>query len=99
MSTSGQACTTTPIATVGMGCRFSGDATNPQKLWKLLEQGRSTWSKIPSSRFNVSGVYHPDGQRVGSVHFSFLTFTAAELEVPLFGNTFANSRKISHRLM
>jgi len=57
-----------PIAIVGMGCRFSGDATSPQKLWKLVEEGRSTWTKTPSSRFNVSGVYHPDGQRVGSTH-------------------------------
>lgn len=59
--------TPTPIAVVGMGCRFAGGATDPQALWKLLEQGGSTWSKTPSSRFNVSGVYHPNGQRVGSV--------------------------------
>ena len=56
-----------PIAMVGMGCRFGGGATDPQKLWKLLEEGGSAWSKIPPSRFNVGGVYHPNGQRVGSV--------------------------------
>jgi acyl transferase domain-containing protein len=72
MTTPGQACASDHVAVVGMGCRFSGSATSPQKLWELIEQGRSTWSKIPTSRFNVGGVYHPDGQRVGSVRPTFL---------------------------
>ncbi|KAH8745877.1 polyketide synthase [Hyaloscypha sp. PMI_1271] len=104
MSTSGQACTPTPIATVGMGCRFSGDATNPQKLWKLLEQGRSTWSKIPSSRFNVSGVYHPDGQRVGSTHVKgghFMDEDPALFDASFFNMTTEVARDMDpqHRLM
>lgn len=57
----------TPIAITGMGCRFAGDATSPQKLWDLIRKGRSAWSKIPASRFNVGGVYHPNGERLGSV--------------------------------
>ncbi|KAK7709765.1 Type I Iterative PKS [Diaporthe eres] len=56
----------TPVAITGMGCRFAGDATSPQKLWDLIGKGRSAWSKIPASRFNVGGVYHPNGERLGS---------------------------------
>lgn len=62
---------TTPIAIIGMGCRFAGDATDPEKLWKLLEQGQSACSEIPHTRFNVKGVYHPNGERIGSVRVMF----------------------------
>ena len=55
------------IAIVGMGCRFAGDATNPEKLWKMLEEGRSAWSEIPPSRFNLEGWYHPNYENIGTV--------------------------------
>ncbi|PYH87097.1 polyketide synthase [Aspergillus uvarum CBS 121591] len=60
--------TTIPIAVVGMGCRFAGGATDPEALWQVLEEGRSTWSPIPSSRFELDGVYHPNGERLGTTH-------------------------------
>ena len=56
-----------PIAIIGMSCRFSGGATDPEKLWKLCAEGRSAWSKIPSSRFYQEGFYHPNGERIGTV--------------------------------
>ena len=39
-----------PIAVVGMGCRFPGDATSPAAYWELLRSGRSgagtrTWGE------------------------------------------------------
>lgn len=58
------------IAIVGMGCRFAGDATSPDKLWELLEHGQNVWSPIDKSRFNASGIYHPNGQRIGSVYLT-----------------------------
>lgn len=61
------ASTDVPIAIVGMGCRFSGDATSPEKLWDLLASGRSGWSEIPKSRFAIDGLYHPNGEKSGSV--------------------------------
>jgi acyl transferase domain-containing protein len=57
----------TPIAIIGMGCRFSGDVTNPDKLWELVAAGRSGWTEIPSSRFNVDGLYHPNSEKPGTV--------------------------------
>lgn len=56
-----------PIAIVGMSCRFAGDVSDPEKLWKLCAEGRSAWSKIPSSRFNSAGVYHPNGEKSHTV--------------------------------
>jgi len=56
-----------PIAVVGMSCRFAGDATDPQALWKMCAEGRSGWSKIPEDRFNLDAFYHPNGQKLDTV--------------------------------
>ena len=40
-----------PIAIVGMGCRFPGGAVNPEKYWRLLEEGRSGIREIPAGRW------------------------------------------------
>ena len=57
----------TPIAIVGMSCRFPGGASDMDKLWKLVSEGRSAWSKIPASRFNVDAFYHPNADRTDTV--------------------------------
>jgi len=56
-----------PIAIVGMSCRFAGDVSDPEKLWQLVADGRSAWSEIPSSRFNLNGVYHPNSAKPSTV--------------------------------
>ena len=58
-----------PIAIVGMSCRFPGGATNVEKFRELVSEGRSAWSEVPESRFNVDGFYHPDSDRTSSVSF------------------------------
>lgn len=56
-----------PIAIVGMGCRFPGEATSPEKLWQLCASARSAWSEVPPDRWNRDAFYHPDGGRIGTV--------------------------------
>jgi acyl transferase domain-containing protein len=56
-----------PIAIVGIGCRFPGDATSPAALWEMLVKGVSAWSEFPSDRINISAYYHPKSGRHGSV--------------------------------
>lgn len=56
-----------PIAVVGMGCRFPGDANSPEKFWDLLATGRNAWSEIPKERFNQDALYHPLNERLGTV--------------------------------
>jgi acyl transferase domain-containing protein len=56
-----------PLAIVGMACRFAGGATNPEKLWEMMVEKRSGWSEIPSTRFKQAGLYHPNGERSGTV--------------------------------
>ncbi|KAI3326232.1 hypothetical protein HD806DRAFT_552530 [Xylariaceae sp. AK1471] len=54
-----------PIAIVGSGCRFPGSASTKSKLWELLSQPRDVLSKIPPTRFNPDGFYHPDAEYSG----------------------------------
>ncbi|KAF8866997.1 ketoacyl-synt-domain-containing protein [Acephala macrosclerotiorum] len=52
----------TPIAVVGVGCRFPGGANSPQKLWQMLSEGRSGWSEVPPDRWNSNSFHHPDAE-------------------------------------
>ncbi|KAL4734136.1 hypothetical protein BDV11DRAFT_175032 [Aspergillus similis] len=57
-----------PIAVVGLSCKFAGEASSPDRLWEMLAAGRSAWSEIPSSRFNLKGAYHPKFDRLSTVN-------------------------------
>lgn len=63
-----------PIAIIGSGCRFPGNASSPSKLWSLLSKPHDVLSEIPASRFNPHGFYHPDGEYHGhsNVKHSYL---------------------------
>ena len=56
-----------PIAVIGIGCRFPGDATNPENFWKLISEGRSALTSIPADRWNADAFYHPQAERQGTV--------------------------------
>ena len=56
-----------PVAIVGMSCRFPGGASDVEKFWELVSEGRSAWSRVPEKRFNVDAFYHPDGSRTNTV--------------------------------
>jgi len=58
---------TNAIAVVGIGFRGPGDATNVEEFYKLLAQGRQTWSEIPKDRWNLQAHYHKDNMRNGAV--------------------------------
>ncbi|KAF4450830.1 putative polyketide synthase [Fusarium austroafricanum] len=78
------------IAVVGIGLRFPGEATSPEKLWEILERGESQWSEFPKERLNIDGYYHPGGDRQGSISFrgahfikgDFASFDASFFSVP-----------------
>ncbi|KAI1261789.1 Aft9-1, partial [Xylariaceae sp. FL1019] len=57
-----------PLAVVGIGCRFPGGATNPDKLWDLLSNGKSAWSKVPADRWNEDAFLHPDPDDTNGSH-------------------------------
>ncbi|KAL4765263.1 uncharacterized protein BDW70DRAFT_155749 [Aspergillus foveolatus] len=57
-----------PIAIIGMSCKFSGGASNPDKLWDLMASGKTGWSEIPEDRFSLKGVYHANHERTSTTH-------------------------------
>ncbi|KAF3395631.1 Compactin diketide synthase mokB [Talaromyces pinophilus] len=60
--------TPVPLAIVGIGCQLPGDSTNPEKLWDLLSNGKSAWSKVPADRYNEEAFLHPDPDDGNGTH-------------------------------
>ena len=50
----------TPIAVVGIDCRFPG-APDKDAFWRLLMDGVVTDTDVPSQRWDIDTYYHPDG--------------------------------------
>ncbi|MDI6105196.1 beta-ketoacyl synthase N-terminal-like domain-containing protein, partial [Actinoplanes sp. NEAU-A12] len=40
-----------PVAVIGMGCRFPGGADDPDRLWRLLMDGRDAVRTVPPERW------------------------------------------------
>ncbi|KAE8373286.1 putative hybrid NRPS/PKS enzyme [Aspergillus bertholletiae] len=77
-----------PIAIIGSGCRFPGEASSPSRLWDLLKEPRDVQSRIPTERFNASGFYHPDNRHHGTSnvqHAYLLTEDHRQFDASFFG--------------
>ena len=73
-----------PIAVVGMSCRLPGDASDAQKLWELLKEGRSAWSKTPKDRFNQEAFHDlAAAGKVGRVRIIYQD-QLSSLALPIF---------------
>ncbi|MBW4632371.1 MAG: thioester reductase domain-containing protein [Iphinoe sp. HA4291-MV1] len=58
---------TEPIAIIGIGCRFPGNANSPEAFWKLLLSSVDAISEVPESRWNVNYFYDPDIAKSGKI--------------------------------
>jgi acyl transferase domain-containing protein len=54
-----------PIAVVGIGCRLPGGANTPDRLWKMLAEGRDSWTDS-EDRFKWKSFWHPDAESQGT---------------------------------
>ncbi|KAL4925328.1 type I polyketide synthase [Aspergillus undulatus] len=77
-----------PIAIVGLSCKFAGDASTPEGFWHMLAAGRSAWSEIPTSRFNLTGSFHSKVDLLSTVNVRGGHFLAQD--IGLFDAQFFN---------
>ncbi|ORY13581.1 hypothetical protein BCR34DRAFT_599754 [Clohesyomyces aquaticus] len=75
-----------PIAVIGSGCRLPGDATNPSKLWALLQDPRDVQRKI--DRFRADNFHNKDGHYHGASNV--LAAYLLEEDPKLFDTQFFN---------
>ncbi|PYI01233.1 ketoacyl-synt-domain-containing protein [Aspergillus sclerotiicarbonarius CBS 121057] len=79
-----------PIAVIGIGGRFPGNASSPEKLWEVLLNGDSTLSETPKDRFNIDAFYHPHAERSGTQSFRgghFMNRPIDAFDAPFFSIT------------
>ena len=55
------------IAIIGLGCRFPGQAINPESFWTNLKNGFDGISIIPVSRWSIEEYYNPDSNAPGKM--------------------------------
>ena len=56
-----------PIAVIGMGCRFPGDANSPEAFWHLLSMEIDAICEVPRNRWDIDEFYDSDPEIPGKV--------------------------------
>ncbi len=92
-----------PIAVVGMGCRFPGDADGPEAFWRLLSQGVDAVREVPRERWNIDDYYDPDPAAPGKMNTRWGGFLQGvdEFDAEFFGISPREAVRVDpqHRLL
>jgi acyl transferase domain-containing protein/NADPH:quinone reductase-like Zn-dependent oxidoreductase len=68
---------TEPIAVIGLGCRFPGDADTPEAYWRLLRDGIEAVRDVPADRWDVEGIFDRDPDAPGRTYTRRAGFLAS----------------------
>lgn len=56
-----------PIAIVGIGCRFPGASSTPEKFWKMMVDQTDAIIDVPSDRWDNKRFYDEDERKIGKL--------------------------------
>jgi acyl transferase domain-containing protein/surfactin synthase thioesterase subunit len=59
---------TESIAIVGMGCRFPGGSSSPERFWQMLRDGVDATGDVPRDRWDVDALYDEDPDVPGKIY-------------------------------
>lgn len=92
-----------PVAIVGIGCRFPGGANDPESFWQLLNSGNDPISRLPEGRFDVDRFIDPTPGTPGKLVTADGGFLEGidQFDAAFFGLSPREARKIDpqHRLL
>jgi acyl transferase domain-containing protein/NADPH:quinone reductase-like Zn-dependent oxidoreductase/NAD(P)-dependent dehydrogenase (short-subunit alcohol dehydrogenase family)/acyl carrier protein len=77
-----------PIAIVGIGCRYPGSSSSPEKFWKMLVNKTDAVGDVPSDRWDMRKYYSANEARPGKMRHKqggFISENLMEFD-PLFFN-------------
>src|SRR5579875_2453210 len=57
-----------PLAIIGIGCRFPGNANDPTAFWNLLAGGVDAITEVPPERWSKKSFYDPQMGKPGKSH-------------------------------
>lgn len=77
-----------PIAVVGLGCRFPGGASDPDRYWDLLRRGDDAVGDVPADRWDRDAFFDPDPDAPGAMYTKrggFITDPGRRFDAAFFG--------------
>jgi acyl transferase domain-containing protein/NADPH:quinone reductase-like Zn-dependent oxidoreductase/acyl carrier protein len=77
-----------PIAIIGIGCRFPGNASSANAFWELLKNGVDAIIDVPQDRWDIRRFYDPQTGKPGKMHAKqagFLKENIYEFDPLFFG--------------